>query len=299
MTSGTCGRRHCRATMARMATTILRLAVTLVLLFAGAAAAQPAGSQSAIPDPRFDVISIRRNPSGTTQQSVNVTPTGVTFLNFPLRPIIQLTYGITQPVRIVGLPDWATDRYDVIARTETPVSPATIIGMRPMLRALLADRFKLSAKLDKQEMPAYALVLVRPDGKLGSDIKKSTVVCAGRGAPPPGGDRGDAGAGSSAQPAVPCGPRPGGPGRFVFVGSQLSLFAGVLSLSLGRTVIDRTGLTDLYDFEVNYAPENEPADTNRPSLFTALQEQLGVRLDAERELVEVLIVDRLERPTEN
>jgi uncharacterized protein (TIGR03435 family) len=275
---------------------MLRLTAALVVLFATAAAAQPPGPPSPIPDPRFDVISIRRNTSGTTQQSVNVTPTGVTFINFPLRPIIQLTYGITQPVRIIGLPDWSTDRYDVIARTETPVSPATIIGMRPMLKALLADRFNLSAKLDKRELPAYAMVLARPDGKLGSNIKRSTVVCAGRGAPP---TAGDAGAASSAQPAVPCGPRPGGPGRFVFVGSQLSLFAGVLSLSLGRTVIDRTGLTDLYDFEVNYAPENGPADANSPSLFTALQEQLGVKLDAERELVEVLIVDRLERPTEN
>jgi len=85
----------------------------------------------------------------------------------------------------------------------------------------------------------------------------------------------------------------------VFVGSQLSLFAGVLSLSLGRTVIDRTGLTDLYDFEVNYAPANAAADADGPSLFTALEEQLGLKLNPEREVVEVLIVDRLERPTEN
>ena len=271
------------------------LAGVLVLLFASAAAAQPPGPSSPIPDPRFEVISIRRNASGTTQQSVNVTPTGVTFINFGLRPIIQLTYGITQPVRIIGLPDWATDRYDVIARTETPVSPATIIGMRPMLKAMLEERFKLSAKLDKRELPAYSMVLARPDGRLGNSIKRSTVVCAGRGAPPAG----DAGAASSAQPAVPCGPRPGGGGRFVFVGSQLSLFAGVLSLSLGRTVIDRTGLTDLYDFEVNYAPATAAADVDGPSLFTALEEQLGLKLNPEREVVEVLVVDRLERPSEN
>ena len=262
------------------------IAGVLALLFATEAAAQPA---------KFDVISIRRNTSGTTEQSVTPTPTGVTFINFPLRPIIQLAYGITQPVRIIGLPDWATDRYDVIARTETPVTPPTIIAMRPMLQALLAERFKLSAKLDKREMPAYALVLARPDRKLGSNLKHSTVVCAGRGAPPPAGDAAAAGA----QPAVPCGPRPGGPGRFVFVGSQISTFASVLSISLSRTVTDRTGLTGLYDFEVSFAPENAPAGTDGPSLFTALQEQLGLKLDPDRELVEVLVVDRLERPTEN
>ena len=271
----------------RVLTVPTAIAGVLALLFATEVAAQTA---------TFDVISIRRNTSGTTEQSVNVTPTGVTFINFPLRPIIQLAYGITQPVRIIGLPDWATDRYDVIARTETPVSPATIIGMRPRLQALLAERFKLSAKLDKREMPAYALVLARSDRKLGNNLKRSTVVCAGRGAPPPAGD---AAAASSAQPAVPCGPRPGGPGRFVFVGSQISMFAGVLSISLSRTVIDRTGLTDPYDFEVSFAPENAPAGTDGPSLFTALEEQLGLKLDPERELVEVLIVDRLERPTEN
>jgi uncharacterized protein (TIGR03435 family) len=166
-----------------------------------------------------------------------------------------------------------------------------------MLQALLAERFKLSAKLDKREMPAYALVLARSDRKLGSNLKRSTVVCAGRGAPPP--PAGDTGAASIARQAVPCGPRPGGPGRFVFVGSQISMFAGVLSISLSRTVIDRTGLTDPYDFELSFAPENAPAGTDGPSLFTALQEQLGLKLDPERELVEVLIVDRFERPTEN
>ena len=261
------------------------IAAGALLLVAATAAAQ---------QPTFDVISIRRNAAGTPAQSVSVTPTGVTFVNFPLRPIIQLAYGISQALRILGLPDWVNDRYDVMAKLETPVSPATIVGMRPMLQAMLAERFKLSAKLETREMPAYVLVLARPDRQLGPNLKRSTVVCAGRGAPPSG----DAAAAAAQQP-VPCGPREGGPGRFVFVGSQMSLFAGVLSLSLGRTVIDRTGLTDTYDLEVTYAPPNGPADAGAPSLFTALQEQLGLRLDAERERVEVLVVDRLERPTEN
>lgn len=242
----------------------------------------------------FDVVSIKRNPSGSTEQSVNVTPTGVTFINFALRPIIQLTYGIPQAARLIGMPDWVNDRYDVIARTETPVSPATIIAMRPMLQAMFVDRFKLSAKLEKRALPAYALVLARSDGRLGPQLKRSTAVCAGRGAAPP-----DVQA-TGAQTPVPCGPRPGGPGRFLFVGSPISLFASVLALPMGRTVVDRTGLEGLYDLDVTFAPAGPGAGpSDAPSLFTALQEQLGLRLDPEQELVEVLVVDRIERPTEN
>ena len=242
----------------------------------------------------FAVVSVRRNTSGTTQQSVNVQPTGVTFINFQLRAILQLTYGIPQPARLIGIPDWVNERYDVIAKTDTPVSPATIVGMRSMLQAMFADRFKLSARLEKRELPAYALVLARSDGRLGPQLRRSTVVCAGRGTPPA-----EAAPGSAAKP-VPCGPQAGGPGRFIFVGSPISLFAGVLSLPMGRTVVDRTGLDGLYDLDVTYAPEGPGAPaSDAPSLFTALQEQLGLKLDPEKELVEVLVVDRIERPGEN
>jgi uncharacterized protein (TIGR03435 family) len=241
----------------------------------------------------FDVVSIKRNPSGTTQQSVNVTPDGVAFINFQLRAIIQLTYGIPQLTRLIGLPDWVNDRYDVIAKTATPASPATIVTMRPMLQAMFVDRFKLVAKLEQRELPAYSLVLARNDGKLGPKLVRSTVTCPGRGAAPP-----DAPPGGQAP--VQCGPRPGGPGRFIFVGSPLSLFASVLALPLGRTVVDRTGLQGLYDLDVTFAPEAPGApQSDAPSLFTALQEQLGLKLDPENERVEVLVVDRIERPTEN
>jgi uncharacterized protein (TIGR03435 family) len=274
----------------RAVTAVASGAIALLL------AAPPAAAQT--PAPAFDVVSIKRNASGTTQQSVNVQPTGVTFINFQMRAIVQLAYGIPQPARLIGLPDWINDRYDVIARTSAPVSPATIVAMRPMLQAMFADRLELSAKVEKREMPAYALVLSRRDGRPGPNLKRSSVVCAGRAAPPAPA----AGAPAAATPApVPCGPRPGGPGRFLFVGSPLSVFAGVLSLGVGRTVVDRTGLTGLYDFEMSFAPEAGPgaASSEHPSLFTALQEQLGLKLDPEREVVDVLIADSIQRPTEN
>ena len=92
-------------------------------------------------------------------------------------------------------------------------------------------------------------------------------------------------------------------GRFIFVGSPISLFASVLALPLGRTVVDRTGLEGLYDLDVTYAPVAPGAVAadlpDAPSLFTALREQLGLKLDPHMERVEVLVIDRIERPTEN
>jgi uncharacterized protein (TIGR03435 family) len=260
----------------------------------------PAAQSPAPPSPgaaTFDVVSIKRNLSETTQQSVNVTPSGVTFINFAVRPIVQLAYGVPQASRLIGMPDWVNDRYDVVARTGAPVSPATMIAMRPMLQAMLVDRFKLSANLEHRELPAYALTLARSDGRLGPQLKRSTVTCAGRGAAP------DAAPAGNAPATVECGPRPGGPGRFIFVGSPISLFASVLALPLGRTVVDRTGLEGLYDLEVTYAPVVAGAVAadlpDAPSLFTALREQLGLTLDPHTERVEVLVVEKIERPTEN
>src|SRR5688572_13988868 len=211
MTSGTCAGRADGGRLRLMMNRIYSAAAVAALFAAieigvSAQSTAPRSSSGAA----FDVVSIKRNPSGSTEQSVNVTPTGVTFINFALRPIIQLTYGIPQAARLIGMPDWVNDRYDVIARTETPVSPATIIAMRPMLQAMFVDRVKLAAKLEERAVPAYALVRARSDGRLGPELTRSTAVCAGRGAARP-----DVQA-NGAQSAVRWRPRPGGPGRFLF-----------------------------------------------------------------------------------
>jgi uncharacterized protein (TIGR03435 family) len=236
--------------MLSMENSLMTLALSLRALFrlavvAALCAQAVAVSAQSAPRDVFDVVSVRRNSSGTTQQSIVPQANGVSFVNVQLRAIIQLAYGIPQPARLVGLPAWVNDRYDIVAKTDTPVSPATLAGMSPKLQVLLADRFKPSAKVEQRALDAYALVLARRDGQRGPGLERSTVVCAGRatpGAPAP------APAPMPGAPApVQCGPRPGGAGRFVFVGSDLSLFASVLSLAVGRSVVDRTGLTDKYD----------------------------------------------------
>lgn len=234
----------------------------------------------------FEVASVKANKTGANQVTVNWQG-GVTMINVPLRAIVQFAYGINTPSRIIGYPDWTNvERFDILAKPAT--EGATVEQMRPMLQALLAERFKMVARLEKRELQSYALVKARTDGKLGPNIKPAEKPCVG--------PRGEAPLG------IQC--VQGGPGGGTrAIGIPIAQLAPMLSLVVGRPVVDRTGMTGNYDLELRFSGEpvagGPPPDPSAPSIFTALQEQLGLKLDAERELVEVLVVDRIERPTEN
>lgn len=262
------------------------------------AASQPPGAT-------FDVASVRANKSGPQGTNINVRPNGVNLVNVPLRAIIQLAYGIQQPSRLAGVPNWASEeRFDITATADAITSRDQL---RSMLQALLADRFKLAVHMEKREQPIYALTRARPNDARGPSLRPSTVVCA-----PPIAGRGDAAVGQGiAAQTTSCGPRPGGPGKMIIVGSPMSQFASVLSIAVGRTVVDQTGLAGNYDIELSYAPEQQRLgpqladgtaaipDQNGPSLFTALREQLRLQLKPERENVDVLVVDSVDHPTDN
>jgi uncharacterized protein (TIGR03435 family) len=182
--------------------------------------------------------------------------------------------------------------------------------MRLMLRSLLAERFKFTGHNETREMPVYALVKARPDGKLGDKLTPAAVDCAaarGRraGGPPPGPPPGPPAPGQRPE----CGMMMG-PGRVMAGGMSMAEFARSLSQLVGRVVTDKSGLTGGYDFELTYSPEGigggppplingaPPAiDPNAPTIFTALQEQLGLKLDTERGQVEVLVIDTVDRPS--
>jgi uncharacterized protein (TIGR03435 family) len=268
----------------------------LVLFCVFAAAALMAQTQAA-----FEVASVKPNKSGTTQANVGMPPNGVNFVNLPLRGIIQLAYGINQPSKLAGVPDWAvTERYDITARAAGPI---TQDERRLMLQALLAERLKLVAHLEKREVIVLALMLARNDGKLGKNLVESK-GCIARG-------------NTAAKDAAPagaqtpiCGPQTGGAGRLILVGTPVQQFTSILALILGRTVIDKTGLAGSYDIDLTYTPEqpipagvNVPgpaADPNGPSIYTAVQEQLGVKLESQKDREEVLVIDHVERqPSEN
>jgi len=244
---------------------------------------------------RFDVASVKANKSGASQVTVSWQG-GVTMINVPLRAIVQFAYNINTPTRIAGHPDWTNvERFDIQARP--PEGVTGIDQLRPMLQALLAERFKLVAKMEKREVQSFALVKAKANGPLGPGLKPSKANCTGGGAltPEP--------AGAANPDAVPCGVRPAGAGRISLVGIPMGQLAPLISIVAGRPVVDRTGITGLYDIDLRFSPQGAPggdlANPDAPSLFTALEEQLGLKLNAERELVDVLVIERIERPTDN
>jgi uncharacterized protein (TIGR03435 family) len=268
----------------------------LLLLFALAA-----GAATAQAPPAFEVASVKLNKSGTTQANAGMLPNGVNFVNLPLRGIIQLAYGINQPSKLVGVPDWAvSERYDITARAAGPITQEE---RRLMLQALLADRLKLVARLEKREVTILALILARNDGKLGKNLVESKGCiapgnAAAKQAPPAG-----------AETSI-CGPRTGGFGRVILIGTPIQQFTSLLALALGRTIVDKTGLTGRYDIDLTYTPEQPipaginlpgPApDPNGPTIYTALREQLGLKLESQKDLEEILVIDHVERqPSEN
>jgi uncharacterized protein (TIGR03435 family) len=293
-----------------------------------------AGAQSPPPDPAFDVVSVKRNTSGGPMLQRN-TPGNIAMFNVPVRQLVRLAYQL-QDFQIVGAPDWAnTDRFDIEGRFEPPPPgpPPQTPRMLLMLRTLLRDRFGMVARTETREMPILALRLVRADGRLGPQLKPAAVDCAalnaarGRGpagSPPQGGRAGGPaldGRGAPPPPGTPfsLGERPSCGDRMAFGqllagGMPISRLATqILSQLTGRVVVDRTGLTGGYDIDLTWTPtpdqlppgppppgiELPPIDPNGPSLFTALQEQLGLTLDTERGPVDVLVIDRLQQPAEN
>jgi len=254
----------------------------------------------------FEVASVRPNKSGDGRVMVGVQPGGrFNASNVPLRLLLRQAFNV-QDFQIVGGPDWITsDRFDVVAKAPDGVE-FTADVMRPMLRTLLVERFKLAFHNETRDMPVYALMKARTDGKLGAGLMPASIDCAAL-----GGRRG------SGPPPAP--PQPGqkmdcgmmiGPGRLNAGGMPMSNLATALAPQVGRIVLDKTELMGNYDFELSYAPEAIgsvggppllnggplPVDPNAPNLFTALQEQLGLKLDSQRGPVDVVVIDRIEQP---
>ena len=286
-----------------------------------------APAQAPNPLPSFEVAAVKPNKSGAGFIRFGVQPGGrFTAENVPLRQLLVFAFSI-QPYQLEGVPSWGgTDRFDITAKAEGDPPPAQPGQPGPftfMMRSLLKERFGLEYHIETKEAPVYNLVLARADGKLGPKLEKATTDCqalfAARRGGGPGGPGDPGGPGRGGPPPfqdftqkVPCGFRiiPGNISGGALPLSQLVQF---LSQNLGRTVIDKTGLDGLYDYNVTYTPDQIPAgppggappgapplppiDPNGPSLTTALQEQLGLKLDSSRGPITVFVVDKVVQPT--
>ena len=239
----------------------------------------------------FDVASIKRSPDGASGWSFGWQPSGRwAMTNSSIVRLIRSAYPTVRDV--VGAPEWvATERYDINARAEG--SP-TVPQIELMLRGLLTDRFRLVGHEAMEERPVFALVVAVASGKPGAGLVPSTIDCDAIRARRLQGQQVDLPVRPDGGPA--CGWNGNGE-TYRFGGIPMSRLAAEMLGSIdNRLVVDKTGLTGTYDFTLRYALEPKPGD-DLPSIFTALHEQLGLKLVAERAPVPVLVVDRIERPT--
>jgi uncharacterized protein (TIGR03435 family) len=281
--------------------------------------------------PTFDVVSIKRHiPEPGTQvfNATNQRPDGgITITNTRIMTLIVRAYpGVVMlPTDIVGMPGWAmNDGYDVSA-TST-LTQASADDRAAMMRAMLVDRFKLVAHVEPREHPVFDLVLAREDKKLGAGLTKIDADCAAvnaartaeaaRSGPPPPQTP------DFKSPPPPCFLRTiGAPLRDRFGDGQgragdlmegeltMDGLATALRISSGRVVVDKTGLPGSYRIRMEFdmrpprlGPDVAPpadAASAIPSVFTAVREQLGLKLESSKTVRNTLIIDRLERPSEN
>ena len=278
----------------------MRVAVALLLVTAVLSAQQriPAGPPPN--GPTFDVVSIKRVTEIRNRHTIGEEPGGRFVISgVAISAVIHEAYpSDTSDLR--GAPDWVgADFYDVTAQAGREVSKEQ---MGAMLRAMLADKFKLAVHYEMQQGPVYALVLARADGRLGPNIKQNDLDCDAIQAARRAGSKESFPATSNGVPA--CGTRMVGEdvGLKVLLGARpLSALATMIRGTMERVVIDKTGLKGNYDVTLNYTPvpKPNPAPGDPPNIYTALQEQLGLKLEADRAPLKVLVVDRIERPTEN
>jgi uncharacterized protein (TIGR03435 family) len=275
-------------------TTLIAAALSSTGLVAQGPSTPPAASA------QFEVISIKRNTS-LGGGGIRSLPDGTLIMtNQPIRSIILGASPV--PVReVVGLPDWVnTERYDVTAK---PPAGATREQRSEMMRNLFAERMMLAAHVETRERDTFALVVARSDGRLGPQLTPSTLDCGPRppGTPPP--------PPPSLPSATEAQSRCGGlfgQGSIVSGGITIDQLLPSLSSLAGRLVNNRTGLQGSYAVTLRFATTrgpgtspDTPATDDAPEFFTALQEQLGLKLQPEKMQVPVLVVDHIERPTDN
>jgi uncharacterized protein (TIGR03435 family) len=244
---------------------------SLIALLALLALAPALSAQE--PRPSFDVASIKRNVSLSPGSSQRNMPGGrINFSNQRLRQVVRAAYGGSD-IEVVGGPNWIDDdRWDIIA---APAAVDPNAPWREMLKTLLVERFKLRAHVEQRERPVYALVFARPTRELGPGISQTKTPCR---------IEGDCGSTDTNSNGVASGTIRGTARTMTQVGRSLSGYAE-------RRVLDRTGLDGRYDFELKWGDD--------VSIFTAVQEQLGLKLEPQRAPVDVVVVDSVERATED
>jgi len=256
--------------------------------------------------PSFEVATVKPSASTDNRIAILGQPGGrFVATNATLKMLIGTAWRV-RDFQISGGPGWAgTDRWNIEAKAEEgaippaagPPDPTVVPPLMLMLQSLIEDRFQLKIHRETKELPVYELVVARSGPKIKASEDQSPLS----GAPPQRGG------------PIPRGSMRMGRGDLEATGVPVSNFILGLSQQLGRPVIDKTGLKGLYDIKLQWTPEfgqgpvvpggpeppRPPADAPGPSIFTAVQEQLGLRLESTKGPVDVLVIDSVQKPSEN
>jgi len=263
-------------------------------LFVHLAFATPASPQQLEADvPAFEAATIRENKTGETRMHIEVQPGGrFNAINMTLWQILSVVYPVDgrfrDEIQLTGGPGWInSDRFDIVAKAEgsptldtnKPGAKVTdndrnaVERIRMMLRRFLGERFKLRMHHETRDLPIYHLVMAKSSGAFGPNLLQAAGDCAAN-----------------------CGSiRRMGQDKVAGLDVSVGSLAHTMSDWVRRTVVDRTGIAGPVDFTLTWSSDSAP-DAGAPSIFTAVQEQLGLRLEPARGPVDVLIVDSAERP---
>ena len=300
----------------------IRFAAFVALTGAGSAAAGPAAMPPrAQPQPRFEVVSVKPSTGPTGERG---QPGGRYIATRSLKFFIADAFFFATPLaqaRVIGGPAWIdTDLFEIDGKAATPWQRSPDGPPRElflMIRSVLEDRFKLKTHMETRELPVYELVLAKADGSLGPQLKRPAIDCdaviaaVNAGAPPP----------QRQQPTdpPPCGAMRG-PARIIAGSIPMSQLVNMLTFVMAdangpagqadaRLVVDKTGLSGRFAFTLAWTPEKmpegtpppgiPPIDPNGPRLETAIQEQLGLKLQPARSRMDVVVIDSVEQPTPN
>ncbi len=263
--------------MRRKAHTAIFLAAPLAITLAAAVAQEPDAAKLAA---KFEVAAIKPSDPASKGFRIQSAPGGKFIATgLTVKFLIQQAYGVRE-FQVIGAPGWTdNERFDITAQPDA--EDAAQQNVNPFrMRNLLAERFQLKLTKETREMPVYHLVAA----KSGPKLTESTVGPEGQFMQM-------------------------GRGRITGKGISTAMLAVQLSQQIGRTVINKTNLTKAYDLTLNWTPDvpagpdgpKDPpgADPNGPTLFTALQEQLGLKLESAKGPVEVLVISSVERPSAN
>ena len=246
--------------------------------------------------PAFEAASVKRNTSGEARIRFETPPGRLNAINVPLRFAIRQAYRIPDS-RVIGGPAWLdTERFDIVAVAPTGITTTDVI--RQMLRTILAERFGLRVHEESREMPIHALSVASANGTLGPGLRRSNLDCTGK---PASMVAGRVQCGVLVSQAPDSASLRGG-------GAAFSEFVRLLGDFLDRPVVDDTGLTGVFDLELQFtAPRSgTPAapvpgglnpdgrQTDVPTVFTAIREQMGLQLNARRGRVDVVVVDAVQ-----